>query len=101
LEGIGVLRDIVVNAVALGVGEMVDGTPFRGMFLRDHTHGVTLEIRKGRVVKRSCYPSKIDLLSKVCGDNVGVLSRGNEITGHSGFLRASIAYMCAIAQTIK
>jgi len=100
LEGIGALRDIIVTAVALRVGEMVDGTPFRGMFLRDHTHGVTLEVRKGRVVKRSCYPSKIDLPSKVCG-NVGVLSCGNEITGHSGFLKASIANMCAIAQTIK
>ena len=66
------------------------------MFLRNHTHGVTLEVRKGRVIERSCYPPKINLLSKICRDNFRVLSRGNEIAGHPGFFRTGIADMRAI-----
>ena len=76
---------------------MVDGTPFRGMFLGDHTHRVALEVRKGRIIKRSHYPPKINLLSKICRDNLGVLGHQNEIAGYLGFLRPSIADRCAIA----
>ena len=76
---------------------MVDGMPIRGMFLGDHTHRVALEVRKGRNIRRSCYLPMINLLSKICRDNFGVLVSQNEITGHSGFLGFSIADRCAIA----
>ena len=79
LEGVGVLRNTVIKTVALRIRKMVDGMPFCGMFLRDNSDRVTLEVKKGRVIKRSCYPPKMYLLSKICKVNFGMLRFNNNI----------------------
>ena len=53
LERIGVLRDIIINTVTLGVGEVVNGTPICRMLLGDYADRVTLEIREWRGGERA------------------------------------------------
>jgi len=65
LEEIGFLRDIVINTVALGIGEMVDGTPFCGMFLRDLAHRVNWRLGMGGSSKSTATCPRLISLSKV------------------------------------
>jgi len=56
LERIGVLRDIIINTVTLGVGEVVNGTPICRMLLGDYTYRVTLGVERRRKGQR-LYPT--------------------------------------------
>ena len=82
LEGIGILKDTIVNTVTLGVGEVVNGTPICRMLLGDYVYRVTLEIREWRGGERASDSTQVYFLVKVCSDNLRMLRGRNQITGH-------------------
>ena len=47
LKGVGVLRDVIIYTVTLGVREVINGSPIRRVLLGDHSYGVTVQMREG------------------------------------------------------
>jgi len=71
LEEIEVLRDKVINTVALGIGEMVDGTPFCGMFLRDLAHRVNWRLGIGGSLKNTTTCPRLISLARFVETTLG------------------------------
>ena len=62
LKGVGVFRNKVVDAIALGIRQMIDSAPIGGMLFRDHPDGVALEISEGWGEERPSDATKPNLL---------------------------------------
>ena len=47
LEGVRILRDVVIYTITLRIGKVINGSPLCGVLLGNHTNRVTLKIREG------------------------------------------------------
>jgi len=73
LKRIGVLGNVIINAIPFRVGQVVNGTPLRGVLLRNNPNRMALEVRQRGGRKRPRDPSQRDLLVMVSRDHLGVL----------------------------
>ena len=64
---------MVIDTVPFGAREMINGTPLRGVFFRDHAYGVTLKMGEGHRREGARDPTQLYFFGQVGRENLRVL----------------------------